>query len=238
MKEATRKMLLKLVADNFRNLALAEQVKDRTTVSWPLSEEINKRVETADRELKILELGCGEGDLADSLPKAGVDYLGLDSCRELITKAQERYADQAKRRFVPLDLLKLNELTEIGFDYVLASNVLHHIPSLKLRLEALKQLKNKVAPGGKIYLSVKNFRDDPAGRKQLWKFTILKMIGKHSMDWGDIITDSRDSHGKLLGQVYYHAWSKKELKQLTTQAGLRIERLNVSDDKLEAILIR
>lgn len=234
MKEATRKALLKLVADNFRSLALAESSTNKQII-WPLADEVSKKAQ--DKELKILELGCGAGQLAMSLPTK-VDYLGLDSCQELITQAKARYANQPRRRFAVANLLKLNELAEIGFDYVIAINVLHHIPSTKLRLEALKQLKNKVKPSGKIYLQLADFWQEKTERRRIWKFAALKLIGKHSMDWGDILIDSHDAQGKLIGQIYYHAWSKKELKQLALQAGFRLESLESEDGKLKAILSR
>ncbi len=40
---------------------------------------------------KILDLGCGTGDLADEIAKAGADVTGLDASPEMIERARKKY---------------------------------------------------------------------------------------------------------------------------------------------------
>ena len=234
MKQATRKYLLKLVSDNYCQMAQFERLKSGE-LSWPLAEELKARLATGDRDLKVLDLGCGRARLLKNLDSS-VEYLGVDNCSKLLELARIDYADRDKAKFTLGNLLNLQEIKEIGFDYVCAINLLQHVPSTKLRLEAIKQLKNKARLGAKIYLRVPNFWQDRVMKTKIMKFIILKLIGKHSMDWRDMIIDARDEQGKLLGQNYYHAFTLKELKTLAKRADLQIEQLYSDNESYHLIL--
>jgi hypothetical protein len=103
--------------------------------------------------------------------------------------------------------------------------VLHHLPGDDLRLEALKQMKSKAKPGGAIILTVWNFWSQPKYRRLIGKYWLLKFLGKHQMDSGDIIFNWKNSQGVALAERYYHAFTKRELSRLAKQADLTIDKL-------------
>lgn len=72
---------------------------------------------------RILDLGCGTGDILRHMP--AVDYLGIDSDSRLVEFANKMYGDRGMFRC--LDVSQL-EFPDAGtFDIVLATGVLHHL---------------------------------------------------------------------------------------------------------------
>jgi ubiquinone/menaquinone biosynthesis C-methylase UbiE len=101
----------------------------------------------ARREVRILELGCGPGNLSVKLAEAGFSVVGLDRYGTLIELAREKR--QAKRlvnlAFQHGDLAKGSVFKDGTFDQIVNVHSLyvHPSPDQKLK-EALRVLK----PGG------------------------------------------------------------------------------------------
>mgnify|MGYP002780888363 CR=1 FL=1 len=74
--------------------------------------------------MRILDIGCGPGDILAYLP-ADIEYLGFDASPRYISAARERYGDRAKFFCQVVSAADLRETA--GFDLVLASGVLHHL---------------------------------------------------------------------------------------------------------------
>jgi SAM-dependent methyltransferase len=73
--------------------------------------------------LRVLDIGCGPGDLVTYLPD--VEYTGLDLSESYIASARRRFGDRG--RFFAARVSDL-EPTELGhFDVVIAKSLLHHI---------------------------------------------------------------------------------------------------------------
>lgn len=73
---------------------------------------------------RILDIGCGPGDLLEHLPKS-VDYLGFDGSEQYIASAKKRFGTRGQ---FFCQLVKNDTLEKIGeFDIVIASGVLHHL---------------------------------------------------------------------------------------------------------------
>lgn len=74
--------------------------------------------------MKLLDLGCGPGDLLDHLPVT-VDYWGVDISETYIRHAQVKFG---KRGNFACKLLTHEDLARLPrFDVVVASGVLHHM---------------------------------------------------------------------------------------------------------------
>jgi cyclopropane fatty-acyl-phospholipid synthase-like methyltransferase len=73
---------------------------------------------------KVLDIGCGPGDMLGALPD--VDYVGLDISPEYVKAARQRFGSAG--RFICADVGVASVETERGqFDLVLATGVLHHL---------------------------------------------------------------------------------------------------------------
>ncbi|MBI2064700.1 MAG: class I SAM-dependent methyltransferase [Candidatus Yanofskybacteria bacterium] len=83
-----------------------------------------------DQKIKIMEIGCGTGELANLLAqKTEQQVLGIDICRTFIDQAKEDY----RRPNLSYDVLDFNDDKSFGqffqdkkFDYIVGNGVLHH----------------------------------------------------------------------------------------------------------------
>jgi cyclopropane fatty-acyl-phospholipid synthase-like methyltransferase len=72
---------------------------------------------------RILDIGCGTGDILDHLPL--VDYTGFDLSDEYIRAARTRYGERGT--FRRADVLDADLSAEQPFDLVIAMGILHHL---------------------------------------------------------------------------------------------------------------
>jgi len=170
---------------------------------------------------KVLDLGCGNGRWFKLFQKKKIDYVGVDFSEELIKVAKRNYP-QAK--FQTADILKL-PFPDNCFDKIYSIAVLHHIPSEELRLKSLKEAKRVLKPGGILILTTWKFHDKKE-LSLLFKYTILKLIGKSNLDFKDVL----EPWGKKIKR-YYHCFSKKELTGLVKKAGFKIKKSGIIKNK-------
>ncbi|MBI2459383.1 MAG: class I SAM-dependent methyltransferase [Parcubacteria group bacterium] len=145
---------------------------------------------------------------------------------------------RAKYKFQVADILQLDKLPERNFAYVFCIAVLHHLPGENLRIKALEQMKNKINKNGQIILTVWNLWKQAKFRKLIFKYGLLKLIGKNKMDWDDILFNWKNNLGQPVSRRYYHTFTKKELKKLAVRAGLKIEKLSKDKYNYYAVLTK
>lgn len=218
MNQKIERDLLKIVANNYRVAAEDFNITRRKAL-WPAITTITTPVKDGE---SVLDVGCGNGRLLEAFKDREIKYLGLDQSEALVKLAQNNYPGHHFRKG---DILDLGNIKEHNFDYVFCLAVLHHLPSNRLRLQAMKQLKNKVKSGGKIIISVWNLWGHKKYRRLIWRFWFLKIFRKNKMGFGDILFDWKDSSSRTLSQRYYHAFNNRELKRLAGAAGLKIDAL-------------
>ncbi len=90
---------------------------------------------------KILDFGCGTGELTAAINRRGADVVGLDPSQEMIRVAREQNPG--------LDFVAggLETLGEENFDAIFSNDVLHWIPEPKT---TLIRLQKKLRPGGRF----------------------------------------------------------------------------------------
>jgi trans-aconitate methyltransferase len=83
---------------------------------------------------RILDLGCGTGDLAKKLDDIGVNVVGVDHSNNMITEARKKY---------PHISFAVRDVTELGynaeFDAVFSNATLHWVKQPKQALEWIYQ---------------------------------------------------------------------------------------------------
>jgi 2-polyprenyl-3-methyl-5-hydroxy-6-metoxy-1,4-benzoquinol methylase len=224
MDKQTQKELLNIVKRNYDEIA-DKYNETRKKRLEPLWSEIVRYAKDAKSGSKVLDVGCGNGRLIEAFGEIKINYLGIDINEKLLEYARTQ---KPGFDFRTGNILELGQIPETDFDYVFSIAVLHHLPGHDLRIQALKQLKNKVKPDGRIILTAWNMNGRSWKKKKftkkIWKFFFLKLIGKNKMDFGDLLIDWKSSNSISVSKRYYHAFRKYELKKLAKEAGLSIEK--------------
>ena len=144
----------------------------------------------------ILDLGCGNGELARELAKRGHrgPYLGLDFSLQLLQDA-ERQSEGFSASFMQIDITQLSKYgTQLavpgGWSLITAFAVLHHIPSYEIRLNILRSVHGLLAADGKFILSNWQFLNSEKMRARIlpWDAVDLSPL---TVDSGDYLLDWR-----------------------------------------------
>lgn len=111
----------------------------------------------------ILDAGCGEGRNAIFFIREGYHYLGIDSDPSKVQLAQymANNISTSKARFEAGDICDLQELGL--FDVVICSRVLHFVDSEEGFHRMWKNLSDKLAPNGILYVSMDSMIDNNLG---------------------------------------------------------------------------
>ena len=154
------------------------------------------------RQGKLLNVGCAHGP--DFVPfKESFELHGVDYSAEMLKLAQ-KYAEkyQFKVELREADARHL-PYTNDFFDFAIAVTVYHHIEDSEGRMQALKELRRVLKPGGEAFITVWN-RWQP----RFWLKKKDVMVPWKSQD-------------KTLYR-YYYLFSYRELEKLVRQAGFEV----------------
>lgn len=211
------KRIMDKVKEGYDNYAI-DFDKSRQGLVWPQLKEILATVKPGSN---ILDLGCGNGRIIPFLPPNS-KYLGVDNSSRLVTLAKDNFP---KFEFMIGDMVSLSSIAERKFDYILCIAAWHHLPSQRLRLKALQEMKAKLQVEGKIIISVWDLWHN----KKLRFKTILSLFSLNPKD----VFFSGFKNGDYR---YYHAFTKNEIKRLARKADLKIENFWIADGNYYFIL--
>ncbi|MFH1169792.1 MAG: methyltransferase domain-containing protein [Chloroflexota bacterium] len=153
---------------------------------------------------RLLNVGCGHG--ADFLPfRQGFELHGVDFSPEML-----RYAQKYAGKFhLAVSLVEADAgclpYPDGGFDWAIAVATYHHIEGRGERLQALRELRRVLRPGGEAFVTAWN-RWQP----RFW-------FRRH-----DIAVPWRTKEVTFMR--YYHLFSYRELQGLAQAAGFEVLR--------------
>lgn len=183
--------------------AIAEEFNQSRKNQWPEFENFKKYIKNNS---KVLDLGCGNGRLLDTLGDKKIDYIGIDTSSSIIEKAQ---ANRPDAKFQLGDMANL-DFPNKNFDIVFSIASFHHIPDKKLRQDVIIDINRVLRTDGLLILMVWNLFQ--------WKyikafigsiFSFIIHLGlKYS--WNDLWIKWGDYPIKR----YYHAFLPSELLNL------------------------
>jgi SAM-dependent methyltransferase len=177
---------------------------------------VRRVLEMLKGDESILDLGCGNGELARELAKRGHrgPYLGVDFSLPLLRDARVQ-PEGFSARFMQADLTQLSVISDQlsvpdHWSLITAFAVLHHIPSRELRLEILRVVNQLLSRDGLFVHSNWQFSNSEKlkARIQPWEAVNLS---SSEVDSGDHLLDWR-SGGQ--GLRYVHQFEEKELNDL------------------------
>lgn len=182
--------------------------------------------------IRILDIGCGNGELARELAQREMkcSYLGTDFSAKLLAHAREHTPDSIPATFIELDLTRDNwkdKLPPQPFDTIFAFAALHHIPSRSLRVKVLKNIRLRIEPQGTFYLSNWQFLNSPKLKKRIQAWEKVGLT-KEDVDPGDYLMDWRRGG---YGFRYVHHFSPQELEELAQTTSFQVKDDFYSDGK-------
>ena len=111
------------------------------------------------RNKSILDVGCGTGDLALALSRAGFTVTGIDSDLEMLNRAEAKAASGGPVTFTRMDMREISaRLSPSSFDAVLClGNTLVHLDGLP-EIEAFcAEARTILRDGGCLLLQILNY---------------------------------------------------------------------------------
>jgi 2-polyprenyl-3-methyl-5-hydroxy-6-metoxy-1,4-benzoquinol methylase len=178
----------------------------------------------------ILDLGCGNGELARQLGVAGYAgvYVGLDFSAGLLEEIQKDPPAGLEARFCQADLSQPGwESAAEGrtFDAILALAVLHHLPGGDLRRQVLRQAHKLLSPGGVFMLSNWQFLSSERLMRRIQAWERLG-LGEAAVDAGDYLLDWKSGG---TGLRYVHHFRLEELEELAGETSFSVGETFFSD---------
>lgn len=194
---------------------IAAHFSDTRTQQWPTVRALLQRFVQPGNT--VLDLGCGNGRLADMTDEIKANYIGVDVSAELIARAQQLRPKHDFRIGTMMQIPLANN--SVDHTFLIAS--LHHIPSFAYRLHVLEEVKRVTRSGGYIICTNWNLHQWRFSKLRL-RWNARKLFGRSHMDWNDTLVPWKTHNGTVLAQRYYHGFTERELTRLTRAAGLEL----------------
>jgi 2-polyprenyl-3-methyl-5-hydroxy-6-metoxy-1,4-benzoquinol methylase len=185
--------------------------------------------------VKLLEIGCGSGRLAERLDreKIALDYLGVDVTPEFIEAAHRRSVRMAHVRAE----FQLHDITaadwaealrsKAPFDVAVAAAVLHHIPGFEPRCAVLAAVRSLLRTGGILVLSNWQFQNDPRLLRKVVPWDVAG-IDERTLEEGDALIDWKRGGS---GYRYCHLLNEAEVERAASRSGYRVlSQINTDRD--------
>jgi ubiquinone/menaquinone biosynthesis C-methylase UbiE len=221
-----QKLAKKIIEDTAKGYNLiSEKFSQTRSHFWKDLEFIGSYCKKGD---KVLDFGCGNGRLLDFLEKKGIEYTGVDISDKLLAEArnQSRGLGIKFQKISGLDSLPLESNS---FNSVYAIAVLHHLPGKEMRKRMAEEFYRILRPEGKVVITVWNL-----WQKKYWRNIFFnweeKILGKSHLDWNDCYINFQDNRGNKF-ERFHHAFTKRELAELFSQAGFSIGKCDTISGK-------
>ncbi len=200
---------------------------------------VRRVLETLKGDENILDLGCGNGELARVLAQRNHrgSYLGVDFSLPLLRDA-ESIPEGFSATFQQADLTALENssftpalasgasvIHHSSFDIVFSFAALHHIPSRELRLNILRTVYQLLKPNGLFIHSNWQFLNSEKLKARIQPWDVAA-ISESEVDAGDYLLDWRSGGA---GLRYVHHYNEVELKELAEETGFHIQDVFYSD---------
>ncbi len=209
------KDLFKLVRDRFSSFSEIEEYRKRVESGLlPWEERIS--VLFLSIPGRLLDIGCGGGREAIALSTLRHEIIGID-----ISKAQVESARIAARRFGKKIEFRLCNGVDLDFEcgyfnyIVMWGQAFGNVPKQENRLHLLQECFRVLKRSGRLIISV---HDRDVCEPILKSSKTIKTLPSPELEPGDFILQ-KDSESNT--QCYWHYFTKKELIDLSNQAGFK-----------------
>ena len=194
---------------------------------------VQRVLESLKGDEDILDLGCGNGWFAHELSRHGHrgSYLGVDFSLPLLQDAESQ-PDDFSAKYKQVDLTHLSSFSEQlsivgGWPLITSFAVLHHIPSMALRISILNTVHQLLRPDGLFIHSNWQFLNSEKLKSRVQDWSKVN-LSSADVDPNDYLLDWR-SGGE--GLRYAHHYDENELQELASAVGFQVKDIFYSDGK-------
>ncbi len=126
---------------------------------------------------KILDVGCGTGELSCFLASFGAEVTGIDFSKPSLDYARQtaRSKELTNISFIYGSITDF-QFPKNNFDLILSHMVLHHTKNPE---KAFSNMVQALKPGGNVVFKVFHFcgRLSPFGKSSLWQWWLVRFLG-------------------------------------------------------------
>lgn len=129
-----------------------------------------------NEDIKIAEIGCGEGGNLKPFLDKGCKVVGIDLSKGKITNAIKFFENHPLKKNLELinkNIYEIKDHTNFKFDLIIMRDTLEHIHNQDLFLEHLKSF---LKPNGKVFLAFPAWRMPFGGHQQMCQNKFLSML--------------------------------------------------------------
>ena len=170
------------------------------------------------RELRVLDIGCGNGRFGEFLRdhlQISLEYAGLDSNSFLLDKAREKFP---KSHFIYADILEYEyDLLQQKFDLIALFGVIHHTPGYENRTILLGNLKNLLSNKGILAFSTWDFLNSPSLKKRIQPWSTISL--ENQVEENDYLLNWKKG---IWAPRYCHNLTDEETNKLCSENSLKV----------------
>lgn len=240
MKQETV-LQLNALNERFYRLTAEEFTKTRSFYwkGWKNLVEPLTEIAQEHPQLKVLDLGCGNGRFGEFLWKEKIHkdllYHAGDNSQKLLEFASEKLASYPfEKKIFTIDLIRSlldksfsENLPQKKYHVITLFGVLHHVPSQTLRYQLIETLADHLVNGGVLIFTAWRFLNETRFRKKQLHPTLVGIDPEelekndHILDWQRGVTAYR----------YCHYTDETEMENLTQKSGLELVKEYTADGK-------
>jgi len=150
-------------------------------------------------EEKILDIGCGPGNILDFLPN--MDYYGFDIDKNYIDSAKRNYGERGT--FICANMHEFVVPDPETFDIVIATGVVHHLPNEDAK-KLLQIASQALKPSGRLV----TFDGCYIDKQNVLSYLMLKMDrGKYvrtQPEYEDLALHYFKNVNSVIDETYFH----------------------------------
>lgn len=231
MKPETIEFLLNLNRDFYDTYA-----KSFSSTRFTIQPGIRSLVPQLLEVDSILDLGCGNGNLAKVLVDQGFkgDYLGLDNSLSLLQEAKKALPENASDRFVfrQADLSALFDTLsgQAGINVITCFAVIHHFPANPFLNQFFRFAAQTLKENGRLFLSTWQVKNNLRLRERIKPWSTFE-LNDSDFSEDDLLLDWRADPSQPTRFRYVHHYDSMVLRKSGLSAGLNLEDEFYSDGK-------
>ena len=146
---------------------------------------------------RILEIGCGEGNFATNF--TDVEYWGVEPVTRHAKAAEQKGLKILNGLYEDVE----DKIPDSYFDLIVCNDVIEHMIDPRL---FLKNIRNKLAPSGKMIVSIPNLRN---------AYTLYNLLIKG---------DFKYEKAGVLDYTHLHLFTKKSFINMAYECNWKIEK--------------